>query len=244
MRWTKLPLFLICTYAYSVQTPYVIFFYVREYPQPKAPCINDRPGLLQLEPGKICAQIIEKKFEKPNKVGVIASYNGFVSLSDNDGKILFPRTTQQDSFLLLVTRQINPQYDLQNTIKSFYVPETSGYQAYTVQKIFDEDTATYLWQVTPSDIPKSRVVPLHTIIIHAKPENVLVPTGVTITYNQPNLHLPNIFVKPGIDHLDNALFIMNIKQYFAPIRRLYQKQSSQLGYDTLAVTHEAIQQDV
>lgn len=245
MRYWQLVIALLCIQSIvSIQTPYILYFYVYEYPIPKPKCINAHPGLLHLEPGRLCTNIIQKKFERPNSVGIIAAYNGQIAQSDKNGKLVFQRTTQQENFFLIVTPRLQPVYDIDNTIAYFYLPENTGYQAFNINKILDQDTSTYLWQVEPTTLPANKKIPSHSIIIYAKPDNVVIPTGVTMTHNNPNLTLPPIYVRPTINHLDNALFILNIKQYFAPIRRLYNQAPSQLGYDVLTTTHVPLEQDI
>lgn len=233
VRYRSLLANLVFSSCFAIQTPYILYLNVHEYPQPELQ-VNPRPGLIALDPAMLHIKLAEHRHKQPTKVGVIALYNGNIAFSDNDGKIVFPRTTQQDSFSLVITHDIEFIYDIGNTVRELRVPQKEAYAMYSIKRIEDKETGASLWDVEPMELQSTRRIPLHAIIILAKPENIFIPTGVTISNNQPNLQLPTIYAKPGLDHINNALFVMNIKQYLAPIRRLYKKESS--GYNELATT--------
>jgi hypothetical protein len=63
-----------------------------------------------------------------------------------------------------------------------------------------------------------------TIIIFADPESIIVPTGTILTTNQPNLVLPDLYVKDEIVLNQRSLYLMNIKQFFGPTTSIYSKK--------------------
>lgn len=214
-------LFLVapCTLT-AVGTPYRLSFYVLPYPTYTLPTINKHPGLLHTNPGRLNQAIIQQKLLKPQTIGIAATYNGMLAVSDKTGLITFVRGTQRPSFYLMVGRMV-PQYGLNNNIEAWLIPSHEVADLYLIEQHQDHQTGLYYWDVRHTNIPRSGKVPLHTIVIHAKPEKIYVPIGITPTTHNANLILPPIYAKEGIDHLQDPLFIMNIKQYFAPIRSTY-----------------------
>ncbi|MCL4380312.1 hypothetical protein M1466_02385 [Candidatus Dependentiae bacterium] len=208
-------------------SPYRLSFYLRPYPILQEAPINKHPGLYHRNPGMLNQLIIQKKLVKPVTIGVAATYNGMLAVSDSSGLITFVRGTQRPSFYLMIGRMV-PQYGLNNNIEAWLIPTHEVADLYLIEQHTDAATDIAYWDVRYTNIPASGKVPLHTIVIHAKKENIYVPIGITPTTAGPNLLLPPLYVKEGIDHGQNPMFIMNIKQYFAPMREILKKNKT--GY--------------
>lgn len=222
-----------CTHLCSAATTsYTVNFYAVPYPEPEITTTSKHPGMLQMRPGIMMPEsyhetLMKHILHKPTTWGLAATLNGYLATADREGLLTFPRTTQQPQFYLMIGRMV-PEYGLANNIEGWLIPSHEVADLYLVERKQDKQTELYYWDVKHTNIPSSGKVPLHTIVVFAKPEKVYVPIGITVTTNNPNLYLPDIYVKGGIDHLENALFILNIKQYFAPLRATYKKNKT--GY--------------
>lgn len=167
-------------------------------------------------------QIIKNTFYQPVVSGVYGIYNGYLAHSNDLGILSFPRTTQIEQFTLIITPFVRPLF-FENTftIDHWLITQPELASAYHIQRHKDPETKLRYWKVLKTDIPANNYVPLHAIIIVAKPKNIYVPTGVSPTTNLPNLVLPPIYAKRGLDRVKNALFLFNIKQFFASVEKVY-----------------------
>jgi len=151
--------------------------------------------------------------------GIYASYFGYLNASNAVGQIVFPRKHHDTSFTLVVTDKIEPIFMLENTISTWRVPEKSSCAYYTVERKKDVKTDVYFWDVQKTTVPKDRIIPLDAITFIAKPEELYIPTGITPTSNNPQLALPEIFVKESIRLSDNALSVLSYRQFFESLNQ-------------------------
>ena len=87
----------------------------------------------------------------------------------------------------------------------------------------DPKTKLYYWQVAKAPVSTKRIIPLHSIVLFAKPKNVYIPQGITLTTNNPQLILPTVYTKPQLDDVKNALLVMNMKLFFQPLHPMFKK---------------------
>jgi hypothetical protein len=63
-------------------------------------------------------------------------------------------------------------------------------------------------------------VPLESILIFAKPSNLVVQTGMITVGKTQHLLLPDIYVKKGINITKNALYILNLRHFFGRSKKM------------------------
>ena len=95
----------------------------------------------------------------------------------------------------------------------------------------NKETHTYLWNVKKTKLEKGKRVPLHTIVLLADPQYIYIPEGFSKTSKNVQLYLPDVYVKQGIDTVDDAIFAAHIRQYFSPILKIYKGIDN--GYETI-----------
>ncbi len=201
---------------------YTITLLIREYPDEQR--LQDEPPNYTNMP----KQLMKNTFYQPVVSGIYALYNGYFSHSDNMGVLTFPRTTQIEQFMLLVTPYVRPVFYPETfTIDHWHITRPQQATAYHIQRYKDPETKLRYWKVLQTDLPTDQAAPLHSIIIIAKPKNVHVPLGATPTTNLPNLVLPPIYARRGLDRIKNSLYLLNVKQFFAPVR-MQSKTENQL----------------
>ena len=155
--------------------------------------------------------------------GIFFSYFGYKTATNRDGQVTFPLKTDKAEFYLLVTNDSEPIIMLYNTVSHIEVNPSGKYSLYSVKKIFDKETDSYLWSVEPTDFKDEPLVPLNTIVVHANPDALFIPTGVTYIKGEPSqLLLPKIFVKSKITLAENALKFLENCQFFSTIKQTYQ----------------------
>jgi hypothetical protein len=210
---------------HSLWADTVLTFFLQPYPVTVKPCPAKKGN--PAEPGKLCLT----RHVDPNIVnGVIATYGGYVNVSDNLGQISFPFKQVQPTVKLLITPEITPILMVGNTINHWELQKATPAVMYTIEKKQDDITKLYYWDTQPADIPQDRLIPKETLIIIANPEDIFVPTGVTPTTDNTHIILPPVYVKKEINVLEHTLYMLNLILFFGPVDNLYKKDT--LRYST------------
>lgn len=171
------------------------------------------------KPGKI-AQNSFKYACNPVTVGVIATFGGFLGISDIDGQMLFPLKTSLEKLQVVIAPRITPLIMLGSTISHWEVDPGVAYKNYVFERKTDEQTDSTFWDVREGNSLDKRKVPLESLIIFAKPEHIYIPTGITLTQKSPNLVLPEIYVKHHTDITSSSLQALFFLHYFGPVSPL------------------------
>jgi hypothetical protein len=158
--------------------------------------------------------------------GIYGSYFGYLSDSNTAGQLIFPRKHNDCSFKLVIAEKIEPLFMLENTINTWVIPEKISYAYYDIERKKDEKTNLYFWEVKKEELPHDRALPLNVITLIAKPEELYIPTGITVTTNTAQITLPTIFVKSTIHLANNALSIVPIRQFFESLSRSSKTQGA------------------
>jgi len=87
----------------------------------------------------------------------------------------------------------------------------------------DQAIGTHYWEVKEVPLPENRIIDIRTLVVLAKPKYVYVPEGVTVTPKNIQLHLPDIYVKKGIDKTLASLYTFGIKNLFKSMDFIYKK---------------------
>lgn len=175
-------------------------------------------------PGSL-SSTIAKHYKKTTNQGIFASYSGFMRLSDALGQITFPRLTQKPLLYLLVTEKINPIMMLGNTIHHWERFPHLPYTFYSIERHRDPQTELFYWDVQEVAFPHNNVIPLNAITIFAKPKNILVPTGISLTSDSAQWVLPPLYSTKTLNDVMPALFVLNIKQFFGSLTTTNKKVS-------------------
>lgn len=157
--------------------------------------------------------------------GVSVSYLGYVTFSDHNGQVSFPRKQQTDTIQLLVTPRILPVYMLApTTIHHWQLHPNMPAAMYSITQHYDNVTGIYYFKTKKINLPENQRIELNTIIIYAHPEEIYVPEGASLTKYTTNLTLPDIYAK-HIQLADNALYVLSIKEYFEQINKEYKNET-------------------
>ena len=208
--------FLTTSYTYSIDS--VITMFIHRYPDIQLPADKETLDTISKklsQPGYLTNRMMKSKRVETGVRGVSSFYLGYISLSDHNGQITFPRKQQKATINLLITRKIQPVYIVApETIANWMLDKHETAEMYQFTLHQDSETKLYYIYTKKIEVPKDRMISLDTIILIAKPENIVVPEGATITHYSPNLILPDIYTKKHFDISYNALYTVSIKQYF------------------------------
>lgn len=204
-------------------TQMTLFF--REYPE----FILETAGTPRNKPKYANPDFLSRQKIKalinPNLVnGIFATYAGFLSTSNSDGQIAFPIRHAQPMIYLIITTGVTPVTMNSTTIAYWELEPNHPVEVYKMERTKDSATGLFYWNVTQEPIPTDKKVPLTSILVFANPSSIVVPIGITVTENTPNLHLPDIYVKPEINKLSNALYVLYLKHFFGPVKRPFKRE--------------------
>jgi hypothetical protein len=195
----------------------IISLFIRPYPQPSIVAEKIK------KPGKIARHTVEGLANYQVPSGIFASYAGYLTISDFDGQIIFPRKHEQSKIQVIITPEIKPILMLEKTIHHWELIPGVPAKMYTFEQKFNEETNLDYWDVQSAMLPENNIIPLSSLIIFAKPRYFFVPLGITTTNDTPNLVLPPIYAKKGIKITKNALYVFNLSHFFGNVLYLYKK---------------------
>ena len=208
----------------------LVTFYL--YPYPHAQDYANKISRSFRKPGKIAKRRLEGAYADNRVGGIFATYFGYLQVSSASGQVSFPRKKSVSSVKMLVTSKIEPIIMHTNTVSHWELVPGSAASLYEYVLQEDQSTGKSLWHVKQMPLPSNdHISPQETIIVIAKPTNVYIPIGATLAKKDPNLILPPLFVKKGISHSRNALYILNLAHYFKPAELLYKRGKER--YNTL-----------
>lgn len=211
---------LIALFSYSSfmhgDTSHVLTFFIDEYPS-----INKNQNEREKSP-----HMIQKH---ASNHGIYATYYGYKTISDTNGQCTFPLKQNELEFHILVVNNPLPLFMLYNTVHHFIVPEKMEHTYYSVRQKEDEKLQLTFWDVQKSTLPKDRHIPLDTITIYAHPDEIYIPTGVSLTQKSPHLVLPTMYAKNHIKLSKNVITFLDYSEFFAPIERGIKREQSDLS---------------
>ena len=169
--------------------------------------------------------------------GINATYLGYITTSNKNGQITFPRKQQSDQIYILITPKILPNFIVGPTlIHHWEIDPSQPVEMYEVNRKKDKKLNTYYFDVInlkeaikDSSTPKKDAqnylniltskdaIPLNTITLLTNPANIIVPVGITLNHYSTNFILPTLTANNEIDTTENSLYTLSIKQYFEQI---------------------------
>ncbi len=198
----------------------IITFFIRPYHSPEEVTHEDFTEALQ-EPGKLARQLLKSLVEVGHFQGVLASYRGYITTSDYTGQVTFPRGQPLPELNLLITQMVEPVLMIGATVHHLELINSIPAQMYRISRKQDPETEIFYWDTQPKKLPENRKITLDTIILFAKPDNIIVPEGITLTNDSPMLVLPDIYATKELNTAVEALRVLKIRHFFGPVRFNY-----------------------
>lgn len=223
-------LFIVAAFAYN-NTFYadeLVTFFIKPYPVIAHEKNEYAQSLVKelRQPSVVDRKVLHNVLQKDIESGIFATYAGYITISNPNGQVMFPRKHQRQLFYFAITTNIIPHIMTANTIHHWeFDPETPT-TLYKVEKFLDQMTQLYYWQTTKIPVPEDNIIPLEAIVIFAKPKYIYVPEGISITRDRPNQVLPDIYIKKGIKLLGTTLFVLNIRPFFGHVDKVLQKRDT------------------
>lgn len=211
--------FLIIFFIPVLGEPTITFF-IRPYPEIKTnpDAVNNK---LQI-PGYLGYKMLKKEIPFYNK-GIPCLYAGTIAFSDNQGMVRFTRSSKKTDFNFVVSEDIKPVFLVPWVIDHWLSDETKS-AWYSVTGFTDQPTKATLWNVEKS--PEQKIIPNYAIIIFAPHKKIYVPEGVSMADFGQQIVLPPVYSKIKNYSPENTVKIMSIKQFFAPVKKIFDKTNS------------------
>jgi len=209
----------------TVDAQYRIIFFARSLPDITSELnVQDLVKKAYSHSKLVIQQVFAARLPSQPIASLFATYAGYVAMSSvGEGQIEFPRKQQRESFLFVVTPNVEPVMMLGKTVHHFEIPADMPATAYKIERVQDKDTGLYYWETTDEKIAEDRVIPLNSIVLFAQPIDIYVPLGITLTNSNPELVLPDVYVRSSFDIVTNAFNALKIKHFFEQIATLYKK---------------------
>ena len=205
-----------------------ITFFVRTFPALEDEV--DVNKLLQdaVDPQKISHHILRAEQLSYPFNGLMGSYAGYFTVSSPfNGQMSFPRKQQKPLLHYVVTPNVEPVIMLGKTVHHLELIKGMPAAFYSAQRKQDPDTEYFYWTIQPEQLPADGVIPLSAIVLFAKPKNVRIVPGIFNTIDGPQLQLPDVYVRKGIDLISGAFSVLKIKHFFRSIVPVYKKGTAQ-----------------
>ncbi|MCK5632582.1 hypothetical protein KAH94_02455 [bacterium] len=230
---------LTATTIQSVIADHVVTFFMRPYPhlftkQKKLSLekIEHKSKKLQ-NPKKLAKYTLRSILETKVASGIFCTYSGQLAISDDNGQVTFARRQEDKEVKLLITEKIDPVLMGQQTIHHWEFEIGVPAKLYTVKQKNDEETGLQFWHVKENTLPVDNNISLDTIVIFARPKDIIVPEGITLVEQDAQLIIPDIYVKKNINKLNSSLYILNLKRFFAFTKKEYTVKDKQYSLKTL-----------
>jgi hypothetical protein len=169
-------------------------------------------------PGKLAKYHLKHMYKEAPINGIYCTYAGFLSVSNGIGQVAFPRKQEEPDFSIIITNRIQPMLMAGNTINHFEIMADTPAAVYSVERKEDEGTNLFYWDIKKRENPDKNIIPGKSIVIMAKPKNFFIPEGISLTTNSPNLVLPTVYAKKGLNIATNALQALKNRQFFDAIK--------------------------
>jgi hypothetical protein len=170
-------------------------------------------------PGKINHKLMKGAFRKyftPKLSGFIATYSGYMDISNKDGLLMFPLRHATPKIYIALSPAIELVKVLGETISHRQFTLNTESKLYLFERKLDKKKNAY-WDVAEAKVPSDRKINPITLVIFAKIKNVVVPEGDFLTTESSHLILPDIYVTGNFDQEKILLHALDLKRYFETI---------------------------
>ncbi len=212
---------LICSYC-TIQTGPQIVVTLQPFSQQTKEASQEKFTKSLEKPGKVGSTLLRYGHHTPLQAGIFATYWGYLGVSDFNGKLSFIRHTVKPEVKLLVTQQIEPVMMFGTIVRHWMLKPGVPATLFSVKRKEDKDKRL-VWATQELPVDYEKPISLDTIVLFAHPSKLHIPTGEQPARRDPNLILPPIFAKRGIEKTANALRVLTMRHFFSPVRFVEKK---------------------
>lgn len=169
------------------------------------------------KPGNLAKYTVKGVMSPSLVEGIVVTYGGHITASDYNGEVIFPRKHSRDAMEFLITPHIIPVPWFDSTIGHWTRVSGNPATVYACEQKYNDKEENYYWEVKHIPLSPDPTIPLATIVIIARPENVMMKEEATPTNHTANLVLPDVYIKKGLKTVENAAYSLTIRHLFKPV---------------------------
>ncbi|RTL07034.1 hypothetical protein EKK58_02540 [Candidatus Dependentiae bacterium] len=177
---------------------------------------------------------IKKKIEQKGSVGKVGfnhfvdaspvagffgMYAGMLAMSDNAGSIRFQRKHTEPVMYIAITQDIVPIMRIENTVHHWQFVPNAAVLFYKLEPKIDKEKNKLFWHIQEMEVPHNLIIPAEAIVVFANPTYCYFDiTAAYVAYINPNIFLPPLISKKGINAIKSSLHLLSIRHFFAPLQ--------------------------
>jgi len=197
-------------------SPHIITVFIKPYYVFNSPDAHKKLK----KPGAITRTLLKHSLRGPQQ-GIYATYAGFVTHSDINGQISFPRKHEQEEITYVLTQKIKPVIIKGNTVNYFVATSADETAFFSLKRLSDAQKNLYYWRVKRIETPTNKRIPVFALQFFVKPHHLFIEEGDFVTENSPHLFLPPIYTTKALTAGANALLFLKVSKFFSPIKFAY-----------------------
>jgi len=171
--------------------------------------------------------ILKKIGSIPPLMGILATYAGYLTASNEFGEIIFPRHQEKTPLYIAISEEIIPIMRSADVIDYWEFSRTK-------QTVFIEidlekknnDTLEEKFVMNIISLPEDNIVPYPTITIFADPDDFEISKENFINNQTTHWILPPLIVKKNATFTKNMIPALSFLQFFHPLKILIQKPNT------------------
>jgi len=220
-------------YNFTLWSDAIITLFIKQYPiMPNSNYCQDLSHSLK-HPGTIAEHCLYGLMDSTLQAGIFATYAGYLNVSNVQGQLSFPYKHSKKAVNMLITPHITPILMAGNTVHHWELEDANLAALFTIEQKNDDVAKLTYWDIEQIALPTDKKIPTQTIIIIANPHEIYVPIGASPVIESASLLLPDIYVKKGINHVADSLYVLNLKHLFSPVHYQYKADPSR---NTILIT--------
>lgn len=184
---------------------------------------------LLVQPQKNAYLVLKKIGSVPPLMGILATYAGYMTTSNEFGEIIFPRHQEKTPLYVAITEEIIPIMRFEGTIDHWEFSNTKQitFIEINLQQSSNKDRPSTNFTVQTIPTPEDNIIPYATITIFADPDDFEINEGI-FPYDGHDTHwiLPPLIVKDYSSIAKNTINALPNLHFFRPLTMATTRKST------------------
>jgi|GEM_PF-4426465 len=185
---------------------------------------------LLVKPQKNAYLVLKKIGSAHPLMGILATYAGYITTSNEFGEIIFPRHQERTPLYIAITEEIAPVMRFFGTIDHWEfssIKDTLFIEIDLQRSTTSPDASGEQFSVKTVSIPEDNIVPYATIVIFGDPDDFEIPEGLFPHNHKKHWILPPLVLKKSTGATKNMVTTLPLLQFFRPLSIIAQKPNPQ-----------------
>lgn len=180
---------------------------------------------LLVQPQKNAYLVLKKIGSVHPLMGILATYAGYITTSNEFGEIIFPRHQERTPLYIAITEEITPVMRFTNTIDHLEFSSTKDtlFIEVDLQRSTTSTDTGEQFSVKTVSIPEDNIIPYATIVIFDDPDDFEIPEGTFPHNHKKHWILPPLLLKKNAGATKNMITSLPLLRFFRPLSIVGQK---------------------